>query len=137
MIIMSKLLFWIPFIGIILFLSLYTKWNKYDILMLLSSFPSIYFMIQILEYSYSQPVQLFDFYLKGLAFSTVFYSILVFIIIKKKKQCFCFNHKKIIFDFIGTCNQAPIPSISSFYLKLLAAYQRKLCKVSGNIQQIQ
>ncbi|MGL9880173.1 hypothetical protein IGK81_001363 [Enterococcus sp. DIV0703] len=85
MITMSKLLFWIPFIGIILFLSLYTKWNKYDILMLLSSFPSIYFMIQNLEYSYSQPVQLFDFYLKGLAFSTIFYSILVFIIIKKKK----------------------------------------------------
>ena len=100
MITMSKLLFWIPFIGIILFLSLYTKWNKYDILMLLSSFPSIYFMIQILEYSYSQPVQLFDFYLKGLAFSTIFYSILVFIIIKKNKQLTCFNDKNIIFHFL-------------------------------------
>ncbi len=84
MITMSKLLFG-SFYWYYSFLSLYTKWNKYDILMLLSSFPSIYFMIQILEYSYSQPVQLFDFYLKGLAFSTIFYSILVFIIIKKKK----------------------------------------------------
>ena len=100
MITMSKLLFWIPFIGIILFLSLYTKWNKYDILMLLSSFPSIYFMIQILEYSYTQPVQLFDFYLKGIAFSTIFYSILVFIIIKKKKQLTCFNDKNIILYFL-------------------------------------
>lgn len=80
----SKLLFWFPFIGIILFLVYYTKWNKYDSLMLVSSFPSIYFMVKILEYSYVQPVHLFDFYLKGLAFSTIFYSLLVFFIIKKK-----------------------------------------------------
>ncbi|EOH87354.1 hypothetical protein ACTNBL_09950 [Enterococcus villorum] len=84
MITVSKLLFWVPFIGIILFLFIYTKWNKYDLLMFVSSFPSIYFMIKILEYSYAQPVHLFDFYLKGLAFSTIFYSLLVFFIIKKK-----------------------------------------------------
>ncbi|MBF8808090.1 MAG: hypothetical protein IC227_06890 [Enterococcus lacertideformus] len=85
MITMSKLLFWIPFIGIILFLFFYTKWNKYDFLMFISSFPSIYFMIKIIEFSYVQPLHLFNFYLKGLAVSTIFYSSIVFLIIKKKK----------------------------------------------------
>ncbi len=84
MITLSKLLFWIPFISIILFLMFFTKWNKYDVLMLLSSFPAIYFMIKIVEYSYAQPIRLFEYYLKGLVISTILYLILISFIIKKK-----------------------------------------------------
>lgn len=84
MITLSRLLFWVPFISIILFLLLFTKWNKYDTLMFLSTFPAIYFMIKIIEYSYEQPIQLFDYYLKGLVISLILYVIFVFFIIKKK-----------------------------------------------------
>lgn len=84
MITLSKLLFWVPFISIILFLLMFTKWNKYDTLMLLSAFPAIYFMLKIIEYSYEQPIYLFDYYLKGLVISIVLYLIFIFFIIKKK-----------------------------------------------------
>lgn len=85
MITLSKLLFWVPFISIILFLLLFTKWNKYDTLMFLSAFPAIYFMIKIIEYSYEQPIQLFDYYLKGLVISLILYVIFAFLLLKKNK----------------------------------------------------
>ncbi|MEY8445206.1 hypothetical protein AALA44_03245 [Enterococcus ratti] len=84
MITLSKLLFWVPFIGIILFMFFFTKWNKFDLLLLVSSFPSLYFIVKIIEYSYAQPAELFKDYLKGLIISSIFYLFAVFLITKKR-----------------------------------------------------
>ncbi|HFU5909639.1 TPA: hypothetical protein ACH6J4_001862, partial [Enterococcus faecium] len=84
LILLSKLLFWIPFFGVLIFLWFFTKWNKYDIFLLFCSAPAFYFISRIIEYSYAESVHQYDFYLKGLVCSIIFYILILFFIDKKK-----------------------------------------------------
>ncbi|ONN40026.1 hypothetical protein BTN92_15925 [Enterococcus mundtii] len=84
MINLSMFLFLIPFFIFIFVFLFFHNWKKYDTIVLLSSLPSIFFILKIVYPSLLDPIYLFNFYLIGLIITSIFYIIVLFIIYRRK-----------------------------------------------------
>lgn len=69
----SMLLFWIPFcIGIVAF-CYFVKHSRTNKLLLLSLLPTVFFIAQIVKYTYIESQGIFIFYMVGLFISIAFF----------------------------------------------------------------